>query len=311
MGREGARRHLAATSPVGTTSAGRRFPFHDPRPHGRFPPMAEPLDSSGLPGGARTASAPSPSRPLRADPERVDLVLWDGVELLDLAGPGQVFATAGFRVRTLAAHPGALQSQGFLTIQPEGLLADALAGPPPGVLVVPGGSSERAVADALLVDGVARAARATLEGGGLVFSVCTGAMVLAAAGLLDGLEATTWKGALDRLQAAAPRTRVRRGVRWVDNGSVITAAGVSAGIDAALHLVERLRGPGAREAAAQYMEYPAHPAPAADAAAPRDRAAPRDPEASRDPEAPRDPEASRDTAATRDPAISPDPAGAP
>jgi transcriptional regulator GlxA family with amidase domain len=88
-----------------------------------------------------------------------------------------------------------------------------------------------------------------------VLSVCTGALVLAAAGLLDGLEATTWHGAFDRLRAAAPGARVREGVRFVDNGRIVTSAGVSAGIDAALHLVGRLDGPERARAVARYMEY--------------------------------------------------------
>jgi len=201
----------------------------------------------GLPGTER------PERPGAAssDPiRRVEIVLWDGVELLDFAGPGQVLATAGFQVRTVAARPGSIVSQGFLRVEPDGVLG---AGPAPDLLVVPGGSTERAVADPVLVEGVRTAASEAR----LVFSVCTGALVLAAAGLLDGLEATTWHGALDRLRVAAPRTRVVEGVRWVDNGRIVTAAGVSAGIDAALHLVGRLRGDEARVATARYMEYPA------------------------------------------------------
>jgi transcriptional regulator GlxA family with amidase domain len=178
----------------------------------------------------------------------VHLVLWEGVELLDFAGPGQVFATAGYRVRAVAARPGAIVSQGFLRVEPDGILGD---GDPPDLLVVPGGGSERAVADALLVEGVRRRAAEA----GVVLSVCTGALVLAAAGLLDGLEATTWHGAFDRLRAAAPGARVREGVRFVDNGRIVTSAGVSAGIDAALHLVGRLDGPERARAVARYMEY--------------------------------------------------------
>lgn len=202
-------------------------PFRHPSPRGTFEAM----------------SSPTPV----LDPHRVDLVLWDGVELLDFAGPGQVFAAAGFRVRTLAARPGPLRSQGFLEVVPEAVLpgvaaaaspppasagsappegspshsgspsaAAALTAPlllPPRIFVVPGGSSEVAVDDDLLVAGVAQAARETLAAGGIVLSVCTGALVLAAARLLDDLEATTWHGALDRLREAAPRTRVMEGRR--------------------------------------------------------------------------------------------------
>jgi len=209
--------------------------------------MTEPLEASRDPG---PLGSPAPDAGSAGSIHRVQIVLWDGVELLDFAGPGQVLATAGFQVRTVAARPGSIVSQGFLRVSPDGVLGQ---GPPPDLLVVPGGSSEGAVADAALVQGI----RSVGSQAPLVLSVCTGALVLAAAGLLEGLEATTWHGALDRLREAAPRTRVVEGVRWVDNGRVITAAGVSAGIDAALHLVGRLRGEAAREATARYMEYPA------------------------------------------------------
>ncbi len=185
---------------------------------------------------------------------RVDLVLWDGVELLDFAGPGQVFACAdegrAFQVRTVAAHPGTIRSQGFLVVHPEALLGE---GPPPDILVVPGGASETAVEDPVLIEGIARVGAEA----GIVLSVCTGAILLARAGLLTGgMGATTWKGALDRLRAEAPEVAVAGGPRWVDNGRILTAAGVSAGIDASLHLVRRLLGPEVMRDTAGYMEYP-------------------------------------------------------
>jgi tetratricopeptide (TPR) repeat protein len=85
--------------------------------------------------------------------------------------------------------------------------------------------------------------------------VCNGAYLLADAGLLDGLEATTHHGALEELAAAHPKTRVTTNRRFVDCGKVLTCAGVSAGIDGALHVVERLHGDAAARATARYMEY--------------------------------------------------------
>ncbi|HEX6849896.1 MAG TPA: hypothetical protein VF139_00705, partial [Candidatus Polarisedimenticolaceae bacterium] len=90
---------------------------------------------------------------------------------------------------------------------------------------------------------------------------CTGAFVLAHAGVLDGLAATTWHGRIERLREQAPRTKVLADVRIVDNGRIITTAGVSAGIDGALHVVDRLLGREAAEKAAAYMEYPWAAAP--------------------------------------------------
>lgn len=86
-------------------------------------------------------------------------------------------------------------------------------------------------------------------------SVCTGAYVLAELGLLDGLEATTHFSGYDRLQAAAPTAVVRRDVRVCDNGHIVTGAGVSAGIDLALHMIGRMFGMEEARAVANYMMY--------------------------------------------------------
>jgi transcriptional regulator GlxA family with amidase domain len=89
----------------------------------------------------------------------------------------------------------------------------------------------------------------------VVASVCTGAFVLAAAGLLDGLEVTTHREDAPTLAARYPALEVRTDRRWIDHGRVATAAGISAGIDLALHLVGRLADPGLARATAHQMEY--------------------------------------------------------
>jgi len=89
----------------------------------------------------------------------------------------------------------------------------------------------------------------------IALSVCTGAFALAKAGLLDGKKATTWYGAIERLKDIAPKTTVFEQKRFVDNGKVITTAGVSAGIDGALHVVARLLGDETAQKTAKYMEY--------------------------------------------------------
>jgi transcriptional regulator GlxA family with amidase domain len=117
--------------------------------------------------------------------------------------------------------------------------------PPFDVLVYPGGHGTRREAeDPTTLDRL----RALAARGTLMTSVCTGSTVFAAAGLLDGRPATTWWGALDRLEAAGRDVDVRGDARFVDDGDVVTAAGVSAGIDMALHLVARLHS---RERAAE------------------------------------------------------------
>jgi transcriptional regulator GlxA family with amidase domain len=93
----------------------------------------------------------------------------------------------------------------------------------------------------------------------LVLSICTGALFLAKAGMLDGLEATTHHGAIDLLREAAPKTTIRADRRFVDNGRVICSAGIAAGIDMSLHVVARLRGREVAEKTARRMEYPWQP----------------------------------------------------
>jgi transcriptional regulator GlxA family with amidase domain len=133
---------------------------------------------------------------------------------------------------------------------PHGTLQDA---PALDILLVPGGPGARQAQHdaALLATIVERAARAEL-----VLSVCTGALLLGRAGLLHGLEATTHHSAFDLLREAAPSAIVRPDARFTDNGRVLTSAGVAAGIDLALHVVERLLGRDVAEEASRYMEFP-------------------------------------------------------
>jgi transcriptional regulator GlxA family with amidase domain len=120
------------------------------------------------------------------------------------------------------------------------------------VLLIPGGYGTRRELDNHALLGWIRGRAAEAE---LLISVCTGSLLLAKAGLLDGLAATTHHGALNLLQDLAPSTRVDGRERFIDNGKVITAAGVSAGVDMALHVVERLLGEELAEEAAHYMEW--------------------------------------------------------
>jgi transcriptional regulator GlxA family with amidase domain len=124
--------------------------------------------------------------------------------------------------------------------------------PPAEILVVPGGYGSRALlADGELL-GWVRRRDAEAE---LTLSVCTGALVLGAAGLLDGLEATTHQGALDELRRWAPAATIRPEARIVDNGRIILSGGISAGIDMSLHVVARLLGMEKAVETARYMEY--------------------------------------------------------
>lgn len=187
----------------------------------------------------------------------VAFLLFDDVEVLDFCGPLEVFGAAGargprekpFRVYTVAEKAGPVQARHGLSVNPGFTLATC---PPPDLLLVPGGrGTRREIHNQALVDWVkTQAGRVEL-----LLSVCTGALILAQAGLLDGLSATTHFQAFDELKALAPHTTCCPGERYIDNGRVILAAGVSAGIDMALSVVGRLLGAELATETARFIEY--------------------------------------------------------
>ena len=187
---------------------------------------------------------------------RIAILVFDDAEVLDVCGPFEVFSVAGrrhdlepFAVSLVAEGPGPVTMRNGFSVNPHHTLQDC---PAPDILVVPGGvGTRREMHNTTLVDWVrAHAARAEL-----VLSVCTGALILGQAGLLDGLQAATHFGAVALLRQVAPKADVREGVRFVDNGRVILSAGVSAGLDMSLHVVARLLGDELAEEAAAHMEY--------------------------------------------------------
>ncbi|MFT3829014.1 MAG: DJ-1/PfpI family protein [Opitutaceae bacterium] len=191
----------------------------------------------------------------------VAVFIYDEVEVLDFAGPFEVFGTASrlvrrdrppgvapFRVLTVGERRITVRARGGLTVLPEFGFG---AHPRPDVLLISGGVVE----PELRKPAVETWLRAQAAGAQVVASVCTGAFLLAKIGLLDGLRATThWEDIAD-LRAAAPRTRIEENVRWIDEGRVVTSAGISAGIDMSLHLVERLAGRELAERTARQMDY--------------------------------------------------------
>jgi transcriptional regulator GlxA family with amidase domain len=190
----------------------------------------------------------------------VGILLYDDVEVLDCCGPFEVFSTASrvalrrgwpappFAVHTIAADSTDVVARGGLRLVASCTLGEH---PPLDILVVPGGLTEAGEADRRLIDWLAQAAETTT----VTASVCTGAFLLAAAGLLDGRQATSHWEDVDELERRFPSVTVRRDVRWVDEGRVVTSAGISAGIDMSLHLVGRHEGLELAEATARQMEY--------------------------------------------------------
>lgn len=201
------------------------------------------LLSSLLPRPAFAGNAPS------SQPEvNVGIVLFDGVQIIDFAGPYEVFGTAGFGVVTLTRDGKPITTAMGLRVTPDHDFASA---PMFDVLLVPGGDVGDAQQDTALLDFIRSRASSARH----VLSVCTGAHVLGAAGLLDGLRATTFTPRIDQLARQYPRIDVVRDVRWTDNGKIITSAGLSSGLDAALHVVDRLRGTDVARSTALHLEY--------------------------------------------------------
>ncbi|RTQ35717.1 DJ-1/PfpI family protein [Variovorax gossypii] len=194
---------------------------------------------------------------------RVLILAFDGVEALDFAGPFEVFTTASRvsqRMRpgttapfdvVSAAHAQRgqpVQARAGLQLLANHTLADS---PAADVLIVPGGVVDAPIASPDTLRWIAdQAARAKI-----VASVCTGAFLLAESGVVSNDSVTTHWEDIAELRERFPSLDVREGVRWVDNGRIVSSAGISAGIDMSLHLVERLAGLELAERTARQMDY--------------------------------------------------------
>jgi transcriptional regulator GlxA family with amidase domain len=191
---------------------------------------------------------------------RVGILMFDEVEALDFAGPYEVFTTATrmqtrlkpdsaapFEVRTVSRDGGTARARAGLVVQVDHSYADA---PAFDVLLVPGGVVDAACACPATLAWLARVAPQCE----VVASICTGAFLLAASGANGDAPLTThWEDLAD-LRAAHPALRVVDGVRWVETGRVIASAGIAAGIDMSLHLVERLAGRALADRTARQMD---------------------------------------------------------
>lgn len=188
--------------------------------------------------------------------QNLAIFIFDQVEVLDFAGPFEVFAVTEnpdgskpFNVFTISQTGETISARNGLSINPTYSFETM---PQPDILVIPGGRGTRKlVHDATITDWIA-AQYADLE---LLLSVCTGSLLLGKAGLLENIAATTHHHAFDLLAQYAPTAEIRRGERFVDNGKIVTSAGISAGIDMSLHIVARLCGVDIANATADRMEY--------------------------------------------------------
>jgi len=200
-----------------------------------------------------TACAQTPVKSSKP-PRNLAILIFDGVQIIDYTGPyetfGHTYSNDGdtFNIYTVSEKTNAITTSMGMSVNPKFSFENA---PKPDVLLVPGGDVRAQVNSPTVLKWVQDASK----NAEIVMSVCNGAFILAKAGLLDGMEATTTAGLIPLLRQEAPKVKVVDDRRFVDNGHIITTAGLSSGIDGALHVIERLYGRGTAQMAALGMEY--------------------------------------------------------
>lgn len=186
----------------------------------------------------------------------VGLFLFDDIELLDFAGPYEVFSVTSelsdytlFRVFSVSEDGEEIRTVNGLKVKPDFAFDNH---PPIDILVIPGGVGTKKEMDkSAIVEWI----RWNSDRAKMTVSVCSGARILARMGLLDGMEITTHHEVFDDIRRIAPRATLNQKARFVDNGRILTAGGISAGIDVALHIVRKLHGDQVADRTARYMEY--------------------------------------------------------
>ena len=178
----------------------------------------------------------------------IAIFLQSNVEILDFAGPMEVFIAAGYNVYTVAESTQPMKAMHSLTVVPDYTLENA---PTPDIVVFVGGGD---IATSKKQN-VKKWIKKVVPNTQLQLTVCTGAFFMAEVGFLNGKTATTYHKSIGHLQSQFPQINVRSNVRFVDNGKIITTAGISAGIDGALHVVSKLKGEKFAQQVARTMEY--------------------------------------------------------
>jgi putative intracellular protease/amidase len=185
---------------------------------------------------------------LQSEKNNVAILVFDGVQIIDYTAPYEIFGQKHLNVYTVAEKKQPVKTSMNMSINPAYSFADA---PAPFILVIPGGAIEPAVSSKETISWIQRTAAKAQY----VLSVCNGAFFLAKAGLLDGLSATTFHGLIDDLRVQAPKTKILIDKRYVDNGKIITSAGLSSGIDASLYLLSKIYGMDDAKSIALHLEY--------------------------------------------------------
>ena len=206
---------------------------------GKCPACGMPLVEQAAAAAQQAARPPA---------KKVGILIFDGVEIIDYTGPWEVFGATGYHVYTVAKSKQPVTTAMGMTVVPDHTFADA---PQPDVLLIPGGGVRATTNDPSTLSWIRSANAGTTH----TMSVCNGAFILASTGLLDGLSATTTAGNIERMRTTYPKVKVVDDQRVVDNGHLLTTAGLTAGIDGALHVVSLIEGLGAAQSVALSEEY--------------------------------------------------------
>ena len=190
---------------------------------------------------------------------KVGILLFDEAEVLDFAGPFEAFSitqladgTRPFSVCTIAEHNRLIKARNGLLVQPHHTFSDA---PKLDIFVIPGGYGAEKIE--IHNETLIRFIRETAEKAPLTVSVCTGAFLLAQAGLLNGKRATTHWMDTEVFQKQFPEVHMVGGMRFVDEGNIMTSGGVACGIELSLHIIKKYLGEETAKATARRMEYEA------------------------------------------------------
>ncbi|UQZ77414.1 AraC family transcriptional regulator [Niallia circulans] len=194
---------------------------------------------------------------MQTDQWKIGIFLFNDVEVLDFAGPFEVFSVTAreegskpFIVQTISETGQMIRARNGLKVYPDYSFQTM---PKFDLLIIPGGlgAREREVHNKTVINWI----KEQMGEVQWMASVCTGALLLAEAGLLDGLNATTHWASLTRLKEEYPQVNVVKKVKFVDEGRIITSGGISAGINMSFHLVKRLAGVKIAKETAKRMEY--------------------------------------------------------
>jgi putative intracellular protease/amidase len=180
--------------------------------------------------------------------KRVAILVFDGVQIIDFTGPYEVFGQAGMEVVTVSPEEGMITTSMGMQVQPSYHFGNC---PEADIVVLPGGGVSQHLDNESIRDWVQKRSQSAET----TLSVCNGAFFLADAGLLDGKTATTFAALIPRLREMAPQATVVEDQRFVDNGGIVTSAGLSSGIDAALYVVSEHLGMGWAQQVATNLEY--------------------------------------------------------